>query len=158
MDLYYRLYVFPIMIPPLRERKDDIPILTNHFINIYSRKTGKNVSSLSSEVMGRLLEYHWPGNVRELEHLIERSVLLANGSVIKDVLMPMFQNRKEQVDISGTSALKTIDENARDHIVNVLKKCNGRISGPGGAAEILEVPPSTLHSKIKKLGIKKWDN
>ncbi len=158
LDLYYRLYVFPIMIAPLRERKDDIPILTNHFINIYSCKTGKNVSSLSSEVLGRLLDYHWPGNVRELEHLIERSVLLANGSVIKDVLLPMFQNRKEQINLNETPVLKTIDENARDHIVNVLKKCNGRISGPGGAAEILEVPPSTLHYKIKKLGIKKWDS
>lgn len=157
LDLYYRLYVFPILLPPLRERTDDIAMLADHFISKYSSKSGKKVDQLSPEVLARLMNYHWPGNVRELEHLIERSVLFAKGSEIKDVFLPAFQPKSyAAIEKADTHTLKTIDENSRDHILAVLKNCNGRISGPGGAADILEVPPSTLHSKIKKLGIKKW--
>lgn len=159
LDLYYRLYVFPILLPPLRERKDDIEALACHFIEKYALKSGKNVTHLSPEVFTRLMSYHWPGNVRELEHLIERSVLFARDCEIKDVFLPSFHQKTNQIAVTPeTCAMKTIDENARDHILTVLRKCNGRISGPGGAAEILEVPPSTLHSKIKKLGIKKWSD
>ena len=132
LDLYYRLYVFPILLPPLRERKDDIGILAEHFIEKYAHKSGKNVTNLSPEVLGRLMNYHWPGNVRELEHLLERSVLFANGCEIKDIFLPSFHQKTDQVTaISDVNVLKTIDENTRDHILTVLRKCNGRISGPG---------------------------
>ncbi|MDO3641325.1 sigma 54-interacting transcriptional regulator [Mucilaginibacter sp. L3T2-6] len=156
LDLYYRLYVFPILIPALRERGEDIGDLANHFMAVYSRKSGKNVNQLSPQVLAQLKSYHWPGNVRELEHLIERSVLLASGSEIKEVLMPMLNQKPQNQVAAEENVFKSIEENSRDHILAVLRKCNGRVSGPGGAAEILEVPPSTLHSKIKKLGIKKW--
>ncbi|MFB0496994.1 DNA-binding NtrC family response regulator [Mucilaginibacter sp. OAE612] len=159
LDLYYRLFVFPIIIPPLRERKDDIPVLANHFLARYAQKIGKAVTGISANVMAQLLEYHWPGNVRELEHFIERSILLTDGPVIKDAYLPKLQGKKESpafADIA-TDRLKTIDEHARDHILEVLKRCNGKISGKDGAASKLGLPPSTLHSKMQKLGIKKWE-
>ncbi|MGF7074706.1 DNA-binding NtrC family response regulator [Mucilaginibacter sp. SG538B] len=159
LDLYYRLFVFPIIIPPLRERKDDIPVLANHFLARYAQKIGKAVTGISANVMAQLLEYHWPGNVRELEHFIERSILLTDGPVIKDVYLPKLQGKKESPVYAEmpTDRLKTIDEHARDHILDVLKRCNGKISGKDGAASKLGLPPSTLHSKMQKLGIKKWE-
>ncbi|WPV02850.1 sigma 54-interacting transcriptional regulator [Mucilaginibacter sp. cycad4] len=159
LDLYYRLFVFPIIIPPLRERKDDIPVLANHFLVRYAQKTGKAITGISPNVMAQLLEYHWPGNVRELEHFIERSILLTDGPVIKDAYLPKLQGKKENPVYAeiATDRLKTIDEHARDHILDVLKRCNGKISGKDGAASKLGLPPSTLHSKMQKLGIKKWE-
>lgn len=159
LDLYYRLFVFPIIIPPLRERKDDIPVLANHFLARYAQKIGKAVTGISANVMAQLLEYHWPGNVRELEHFIERSILLTDGPVIKDAYLPKLQGKKESPVYAEmpTDRLKTIDEHARDHILEVLKRCNGKISGKDGAASKLGLPPSTLHSKMQKLGIKKWE-
>lgn len=99
-----------------------------------------------------MLAYHWPGNIRELENLVERSVLLAKGTVIENIPLPAVKK-----EISNTQGLpiKTIHENERDYIMAVLKKCNGRIWGSGGAAEVLNIPPSTLKSKMKKLGIPK---
>ncbi|MDB5147278.1 MAG: response regulator, partial [Mucilaginibacter sp.] len=159
LDLYYRLFVFPITIPPLRERKDDIPVLANHFLERYAQKSGKTITGISPNVMTQLLEYHWPGNVRELEHFIERSILLTDGPVIKDAYLPKLQGKKESPAYTeiATDRLKTIDEHARDHILEVLKRCNGKISGKDGAASKLGLPPSTLHSKMQKLGIKKWE-
>ncbi|QTE37724.1 sigma 54-interacting transcriptional regulator [Mucilaginibacter gossypii] len=159
LDLYYRLFVFPIIIPPLRERKDDIPVLANHFLARYAQKIGKAVTGISANVMAQLLEYQWPGNVRELEHFIERSILLTDGPVIKDAYLPKLQGKKESPVYAEmpTDRLKTIDEHARDHILDVLKRCNGKISGKDGAASKLGLPPSTLHSKMQKLGIKKWE-
>lgn len=157
LDLYYRLYVFPILIPPLRERIEDILPLANYFIERFSRKNNKSVTGLSPEALDQLYHYHWPGNVRELEHLIERSILLTSGSIIKEVMLPRLFNHNPINNYQLPSRLKTIDENAREHILAVLKRCNGKVSGPGGAAEILEVQPTTLHSKIKKLGISKDD-
>jgi transcriptional regulator with GAF, ATPase, and Fis domain/ActR/RegA family two-component response regulator len=157
LDLYYRLYVFPILIPPLRDRIEDILPLANYFIERFSRKNNKSVTGLSPEALDQLYHYHWPGNVRELEHLIERSILLTSSSIIKEVMLPRLFNHNPINNHESPSRLKTIDENAREHILAVLKKCNGKVSGPGGAAEILEVQPTTLHSKIKKLGITKDD-
>lgn len=159
LDLYYRLFVFPIIIPPLRERKDDIPVLTSHFLERYAQKSGKKITDVSPDVMSQLLEYHWPGNVRELEHFIERSVLLTDGPVIKHAYLPKLQSKREMpvyADLANDK-LKTIDEHAREHILEVLKRCNGKISGKDGAASKLGLPPSTLHSKMQKLGIKKWE-
>ena len=153
LDLYYRLNVFPIALPPLRERIEDIPELVKHFINIYNRKAGKKIAGLSDRALRSLMAYGWPGNIRELENLIERSVLLAKGTVIEDVSLPT--QAKNISQYAQNFRMKTIHENERDYIVSVLKKCKGKIWGSGGAAEVLNVPPSTLKSKMKKLHIEK---
>ncbi|SFM87870.1 regulatory protein, Fis family [Chitinophaga sp. YR627] len=154
LDLYYRLNVFPIILPPLRERREDIPLLAYHFMNHYSHKAGKRISGISEQVLRKMMVYNWPGNVRELEHLIERSVLLAKGAVIEDILLPTVEVKQATPGQEETT-MKTIVENERDYIISVLKKSNGRIWGPGAAAEVLNINPSTLKSKMKKLGIKK---
>jgi len=153
LDLYYRLNVFPVRLPPLRERKEDIPALAYHFMNYYNYKSGKKISGISDNVLTSMMAYNWPGNIRELEHLIERSILLARGSLIEDIQLPAIQ--KTSAAGIESSYIKTIHENERDYIISVLKKCNGRIWGAGAAAEILNIPPSTLKSRMKKLGIKK---
>ncbi|WP_245860042.1 sigma-54-dependent Fis family transcriptional regulator [Spirosoma aerolatum] len=146
--------VFPISLPPLRDRKEDIPALVEHFIEKYNQKTGKRVAGISTPALNTLLDYQWPGNIRELEHLIERSVLLTKGSLIEEVGL-LNIGQPPLPTVSEEHRIKTIDENERDHIIAVLKKCNGRIWGAGGAAEVLNVPPTTLNSKMKKLGIRK---
>jgi transcriptional regulator with GAF, ATPase, and Fis domain len=154
LDLYYRLNVFPIELPSLRERTEDIPVLAHHFINYYNRKAGKKISGFSDKVLKNMMAYRWPGNIRELENLIERSVLLAKGTIIEEISLPAVQKKDISIDTQNFH-MKTIHENERDYITSVLKKCNGRIWGPGGAAEVLNVPPTTLTSKMKKLGIQK---
>ena len=154
LDLYYRLFVFPIEIPSLRERTDDIPALADHFVTYYSKKYNKPVTGISQDVLDQMLDYPWPGNVRELEHFIERSILMAKGTVITEVKLQKRTATKTNPDQTADDRIKTIEENERDYIVSVLKKCNGRIRGAGGAAEVMGLPPTTLHSKIKKLGIK----
>jgi len=154
LDLYYRLNVFPIQLPPLRERKEDIGLLARHFIAVYSSKTGKNVTEISESALKSLLSYQWPGNIRELENLIERSILLAKTDTIEHIPLPAV----DEIKISNNSNewyFKTIQENEREHIINVLEKCNGRIRGAGGASEILGLPPTTLASRMQKLGIKR---
>jgi DNA-binding NtrC family response regulator len=154
MDLYYRLNVFPITLPPLRERKEDIPVLATHFLHHYSQLTGKQVDSISDEAMQKLVQYDWPGNIRELENLVERSVLLADGRTISSIPLPQSHKKSNLIpDIS--EKIKTIDENERDHIISALRKCNGKISGEGGAAELLNIHVSTLNSKIRKHEIRK---
>ncbi len=154
LDLYYRLNVFPILLPALRERKEDIPLLAAHFINYFNRKAGKKVTGLSDKVARNMTAYNWPGNIRELEHVIERSILLAKGTLIEDVALPGIPAKQAEAANEETR-LKTIHEIERDHIITVLKKCNGRIWGPGAAAEVLNLPPTTLKSRMIKLGIKK---
>ncbi|SHN45793.1 sigma-54 dependent transcriptional regulator [Chitinophaga sp. CF418] len=154
LDLYYRLHVFPIMLSALRERREDIPLLINHFIRLYAAATGKMVEGVAPAALKQLMDYSWPGNVRELQNLIERSVLLARESIIREVSLPV-PSKKETVVVAADTDIKTIVELEREHILTVLKKCNHKISGPGGAAELLNLPPSTLASKMKKLGIVK---
>ncbi|HTL10450.1 MAG TPA: sigma-54 dependent transcriptional regulator [Chitinophagaceae bacterium] len=151
IDLYYRLNVFPIELPPLRERQDDVLLLANHFLRLYSIREGKNISGFSAQVNKLLTGYSWPGNVRELENIIERSVLLATGPIIDSLLLP--QNKTLQQDNSGK--IKTMEENERDHVIAVLKKCDWKLHGPGGAAEMLNINEFTLRSRMKKLGIRK---
>jgi DNA-binding NtrC family response regulator len=153
LDLYYRLNVFPIELPALRDRAEDIPSLIDHFIIYYNRKSGKKITGVSEKILKKMIAYKWPGNIRELENVIEREMLLAKGTMIEE-----FSIRDAHHDFSTGDQdmhMKTIDENERDYIIAVLKKCKGKIWGPGGAAEILDVPPTTLNSKMKKLGIKK---
>src|SRR5258705_767570 len=154
MDLYYRLNVFPIVLPPLRERKEDIPVLALHFMHLYNKKIGKQIKDISSEVLEKLMLYDWPGNIRELENLMERSILLTSGPVIADVTLPVLQ-KKTTILFNDTQAVKTVEENESDNIIAALKKCNGKIFGKGGAAEHLNMNASTLNSRIKRLGIKK---
>ncbi|HEY4287415.1 MAG TPA: sigma 54-interacting transcriptional regulator [Puia sp.] len=154
LDLYYRLNVFPMELPPLRERSEDIPALASHFISIYNRKAGKRITGISEKALKIMMAYNWPGNIRQLENLIERSVLLTKGSIIEDISIPALQRNDIPAATSDTH-MKTIHENERDYIILVLKKCKGKIWGSGGAAELLNLPPTTLKSKMKKLGIRK---
>jgi transcriptional regulator with GAF, ATPase, and Fis domain len=152
-DLFYRLNIFPISIPPLRERPEDLIPLAMHFTARYSKKFSKKISGISEETMEKIKKYPWPGNVRELEHWIERSILLTDGTVIsQELYAPSRENGMVGLE---SQILRTIDENEISHITRVMEYCGKRISGRGGAAEILGVPPSTLNSKIKRLGIKK---
>ena len=155
LDLFYRLNVFPIYLPPLRERKQDIPALATYFVSRFAHKAGKKISALSAKVLHELSQYPWPGNIRELEHLMERGVLLSNGDSIAQITLPVPKQNSTRISSEDRVIIKTIDENERDHILSILKYCNGRISGTGGAAELLGIPPSTLNSKVKKLGIRK---
>ena len=154
LDLYYRLLVFPITIPPLRERGEDIPLLVDHFIRYYSDKTGKQAKAVSPESLQRLLHYNWPGNVRELQHLVERNMLLNGNQIDEEIELALLNVEPQSVDRKDART-KTLEELERDHIIAVLNQCNFRVAGSGGAAEILGLPPTTLQSKIKKLGIKK---
>jgi transcriptional regulator with GAF, ATPase, and Fis domain len=155
IDLYYRLNVFPLTLPPLRERREDIPLLIDHFIMHFSEKTGKNIKGLSQKAFEDLMRYQWPGNIRELEHMIERSVLLAKNDLIEEVPLPLQQEQDVLKILTGNTDLKSTDENEREHILEILRQCKGKITGEGGAAELLGIPPSTLNSRIKKLGIRR---
>jgi two-component system response regulator HydG len=152
MDLYYRLNVFPIMLPPLRERKEDIPDLANYFINVYVKKVNKVINCLSDEAIKSMQNYHWPGNIRELENLMERSILLTSGHIITSVPIPVSVKKGASRFKTG---LKTMTENERDHILAALEMCEWKIYGESGAAEMLDMNGATLHSRMKKLGIEK---
>lgn len=153
IDLYYRLNVFPLSLPPLRERKADILLLANHFLKLYANKENKKITGFSDKVINEMLEYSWPGNVRELENIIERNILLTTGPIIDLLVLPKVQNK--DAIMQENLRVKTMEENERDHILAVLKKCNWKLYGPGGAAELLDINGSTLSSRMKKLGIKK---
>ena len=154
-DLYYRLNVFPIILPPLRDRVEDIAPLADFFLARYSKSTGRKVTSIAPKCIQELKSYTWPGNVRELEHLIERSILLTQGNVLTEVQMPNAgsDERSDRPDLSN----RTLQQLERTYIIEVLKRCSGKIAGRGGAAAILEMPSTTLHSKMKKLEISKGD-
>ena len=153
-DLYFRLNVFPILLPSLRDRKEDIPLLANYFAEKYTKKIITKNIRFTSKAMKQLVAYNWPGNVRELEHLVERSVLMAKSSSISQVYLPGIMG-DESDQLLRNNDIKTIDEVEREHILSVLKMVNGKVSGVGGAAEILKIPATTLSSKILRLKIKK---
>jgi formate hydrogenlyase transcriptional activator len=154
-DLYFRLNVFPIHLPPLRDRSEDIEALTHFFVQKYSRNTGRKIRKVAPKVIQQLRSYTWPGNVRELEHLIERSILLATNGTLDDVFIP--QNTDTEKREEAYLLNRSLEEVERSYIIETLKRCAGKISGAGSAAEILKIPGNTLHSKIKKLGITKSD-
>ena len=145
-DLYYRLNVFPIQLPPLRERREDIPLLVEHFTQKYARRMGKQITTIPETIMHKLVRWNWPGNVRELENLIERSVILTTGSTLAVSLPTKMSEAIDAVEVIGN-----FEEQAR--IVSVLRETRGRISGPNGAALRLGVKRSTLLDRMKKLGI-----
>jgi len=149
-DLFYRLNIFQIQLPALRERIEDIPVLSTHFINDFCSKANRKTPAISSNVLKAMMVYSWPGNVRELKHALERSVLLTTGTTITDMQFPEIHTAD-----NGDHYIKTLEEVEKEHILRVIKICGGRISGTNGAAEKLGVRPTTLLSKMQKLGIKK---
>ncbi|RUT69610.1 sigma-54-dependent Fis family transcriptional regulator [Flavobacterium cupreum] len=155
LDLYYRLNVFPIQLPALKERREDIEALSLYFLKKYAASARKNVSAISASALEQLLQYDWPGNIRELEHLIERNVLLAKTTEIEKFDLPSPASNPVQM-ISGQ--MKSMEEMEKEHIMKALETCDGKVSGPGGAAELLKMQPQTLYSKMKKLGIKQGYN
>jgi len=148
-DLYYRLRVFPVLIPPLRERREDIPLLVNYFVDKHAHRMNRRIEAVPSEVMNALVKWHWPGNVRELENFIERAVILTSGPTLRAPLAELTMP-EETVAPSADSALETAE---RDHILRIVREAGGVIGGPGGAAEKLGVKRTTLNAKLKKLGI-----
>jgi len=155
LDLYYRLNVFPIELPPLRDRLQDIEELALYFLKKYAAKSRKNVVGIAPVALHQLMQYNWPGNIRELEHLIERNVLLAKVTEIESFDISIVPVIATTIMTEPQGTLKSMEEMERDHIMNALKTCDGKVFGPGGAAELLKVPAQTLYSKMKKLGIKK---
>ena len=147
-DLYYRLNVFPISLPPLRERREDIPALASHFVEIYSRRMGKQIDELSLETMSALISHQWPGNIRELQNFIERSVILSVGPV----LSPPLAQLKDSSAAASMGAV-TLEEAERDHILKTLEHTKWVVAGPNGAAARLAVKRSTLYFRMQKLGI-----
>jgi formate hydrogenlyase transcriptional activator len=149
-DLYYRLAVFPIQVPPLRERTQDIPLLAYYFLRIYSKKLAKEVTKIPGSEMKKLMHYHWPGNIRELENVMERGIILCSGTVFR---VPELggDHRESASEEAGV----TLKENERRHILWALDKTAWKVRGSGGAAELLDLPASTLAFRMKKLGIKR---
>ena len=154
-DLYYRINTFPIDLPPLRERGDDIQLLAEHFVRLHAQRLGRNVHEISAEMMHQLRLYRWPGNVRELEGIVQRALISSKGDVV-ELAEPLVEHADDDDGpriISSTIAdLKLVE---REHILAVLEATNWKISGPSGAASQLGLPPSTLRSKMKKLSIER---
>ena len=147
-DLYYRLNVFPILMPPLRNRKEDIPLLVRHFVSEFSGKIDKQIAGIPQATLEALLSYAWPGNVRELRNVIERAVIVSRGSELELGEWPPTRTLE-----NDKARILTLEEHEREHIVKVLELTNWRVSGDKGAAEILGMRPTTLESRMKKLGI-----
>jgi transcriptional regulator with GAF, ATPase, and Fis domain len=163
LDLYYRLNVFPITLPPLRERKEDIPLLANFFAHKFSKKTGKSFNGIKPSAMEELMQYNWPGNIREMENILEQSFVLNDGKSelqwgrpLSNTIFTANQTATVEALPKTLSDVKDLQQSTeRDYILNILKQTNGRIRGTGGAAEILNLKPTTLESRMEKLGIKK---
>jgi formate hydrogenlyase transcriptional activator len=151
-DLYYRLNVFPIHVPPLRERRKDIPLLVRYFVQRLAHRMNKTIETIPAETLAALLSWDWPGNVRELENFIERSVILTNGPVLKvplAELRPAYEGPQRK-DV-------TLEAAEREHILRILRETGGVISGARGAAARLGLKRTTLQSKMQKLGISRLD-
>jgi formate hydrogenlyase transcriptional activator len=151
-DLFYRLNVFPVEVPPLRERRSDISKLAMFFVFHYSKKLGKNIEGISQDTMDRISGYSWPGNVRELQNIIERAVILCQ--------QPILELQPDLAPISARgvlpqAVLSTLKDVERGHIMAVLKQTGGVVEGPNGAARILNLHPNTLRHRMSRLGIKR---
>jgi PAS domain S-box-containing protein len=147
-DLYYRLNGFPLTVPPLRQRKEDIPLLVQAFIGRYARKSGKQFTSIQKDTMEALMDYPWPGNIRELENVIERAVILCSGPALQ-----LAEKLENPFSLSSSTMVRTLQETERDQILKALSETRWRINGKKGAALILGIHPSTLRARIHKLGI-----
>jgi formate hydrogenlyase transcriptional activator len=151
-DLYYRLNVFPIALPPLRARRDDIPALVTHFVELYGRRMGRQIEHVPPETMSAFGSYEWPGNIRELQNFIERSVILSDGNVLRSPLAEL--KSSPEVELWGAT---TLEEAERDHIRKTLEATRWVVAGPSGAAARLGIPRSTLYFRMQKLGISRFN-
>jgi formate hydrogenlyase transcriptional activator len=147
-DLYYRLNVFPVPLPPLRARREDIPALVEHFVEIYARRMGRQIDQISPETMSELTSYPWPGNIRELQNFIERSVILTSGNVLESPLASL----RNAAEVESLGPI-TMEDAERDHIRKTLEQTRWVVSGPNGAAARLGIKRSTLYFRMQKLGI-----
>jgi formate hydrogenlyase transcriptional activator len=157
-DLFYRLNVFPIFLPPLRERVDDIPLLAGYFAQKHSRRMNRRIDAIPSETVEALCRYHWPGNVRELENFVERACILTRGHELQAPLSELeaagpAAGNGSGVAPSAPADLLSLADAERAHIEEVLRHTKGVVGGRGGAAEILDLPISTLRGRMKKLGL-----
>jgi formate hydrogenlyase transcriptional activator len=159
-DLFYRLNVFPVQVPPLRERQEDIPLLVRHFVQQYARRMNRNIDTIPSEAMNVLIRYHWPGNIRELQNLMERAVILSPGPVLKVPLGGLqgvgvqgagLQDRTARAAINK---IETLEEAERRHITEALEATNWVVGGAKGAAALLGMKRTTLQWRMDKLGIR----
>ncbi|HEV2489234.1 MAG TPA: sigma 54-interacting transcriptional regulator [Candidatus Acidoferrales bacterium] len=150
LDLYYRLNIFPIQVPPLRERKEDIPLLVRHFAQKHARELNRQIQTIPREALDAILQYSWPGNIRELENFIERAIILSPGSELR---IPAAELRRRDLELSGEP--RTLVEAEREHILRALAETRGILSGPNGAAVRLGMKRTTLQSKMRKLGIER---
>jgi formate hydrogenlyase transcriptional activator len=148
-DLYYRLHVFPISIPPLRERREDIPLLVRSFVDEYARRMNRRIETILPQTMEALMNYSWPGNVRELQNSIERAVILSP----RNVLQPALAELKPRVVQICSPELSTLEEVEREHVLRAIRACNWVIGGPQGAAVQLGMKRTTLAYRIRKLNI-----
>jgi PAS domain S-box-containing protein len=152
IDLYYRLRVFPILLPPLRERREDIPLLVRYFVDRHARKLYKKIETIPEDTMRALTRWNWPGNIRELENFIERAVILTNGPTLRAPLGEL-----EMTEVAAPVQNTSLEATEREHILRVLRETRGKIGGDNGAAARLGLIRTTLNSKMKKLGIRKQD-
>jgi len=151
-DLYYRLNVFPVVVPPLRERRDDIPLLVRYFAQKYARRMKKPIDSIPLKAMSALTEYHWPGNIRELENFIERAVILSRGTELQ-ISLNEFKQRTKAVSVGVSSSSSTLEQAEREHILRALGETSWVIGGRAGAAARLGMKRTTLQSLMRRLGI-----
>ncbi len=160
-DLFYRLNVFPVSVPALRDRREDIPQLVTHFVRKFAKQQGKTIESVPDHVQSALREYGWPGNIRELENVIERAVILSNHGTLRiDGAIAVHEPNSPHAEGAESPGpdRRTLEQVERTHILNVLKQTSGRIAGEHGAAVILDLHPNTLRSRMQKLGIVKAES
>jgi transcriptional regulator with GAF, ATPase, and Fis domain len=149
-DLFYRLNVFPITMPPLRQRPEDIPLLVTHFVAKFNKKMGRKIETVANETLTALQEYHWPGNVRELESVIERAIITSSGSALQ--VLDRFDTFLKPEE-SAEQDVKALSDLEQHHILQVLQKTGWRVEGKSGAALLLGMNPSTLRARMRKFGI-----
>jgi formate hydrogenlyase transcriptional activator len=149
-DLYYRLHVFPLSVPPLRDRREDIPLIVRHFVDKYSQRMNRHIETISSRAWEALINYAWPGNVRELQNFIERAVILSLGTSLR---APLEELTSQEAVYSSQTQLSTLEEIEREHVIRALKESNWVTGGPKGAAAKLGMKRTTLAYRIRKLGI-----
>ena len=148
-DLYYRLYVFPLSVPALRERREDIPLLVRHFVDEYARRMNRRIETISPQAIEALTHYSWPGNVRELQNFIERAVILSPGNVLRP---PLAELKKDALQTAG-SELSACEKTEREHVLRAIRSSNWKIGGRNGAAALLGMKRQTLAYRIRKLKI-----
>ena len=156
-DLYYRLNVFPLTVPPLRERRTDIPLLAKHFVREFAKRQGKSIDEIPKQVMNAFERYHWPGNIRELQNVIERGVIMTTGRVLsshtaKDLILPETSAALKLEPAEPVNGTKLVDAE-RAHITTILRETKWVVGGPGGAAARLGIPRTTLIAKMQRLGL-----